>query len=109
MLRGLGVFWMFVAMLAGCTAPPPQYAKPRVSVLNRSGAIVAVVRYQSCAVSNDTWVAFAASELAQGQSIYFEYPEGISCLSFQAISRQGKVLGTQTGVRQNTPFNWVLY
>lgn len=109
MLRGLGLFWLFVAMLAGCAAPPPQYAKPRVSVLNRSGAMVAVIRYQSCDAGNDVWLAFDASGLAQGLTIYFEYPEGISCLNFRAISSQGKVLGTQTGVRQNTPFNWVLY
>jgi hypothetical protein len=109
MFRGVGLVLLFVAILAGCAAPPPQYAKPRVSVFNGSGAVVAVVRYQSCGAGDDAWLAFDASGLAVGQGTYFEYPEGISCLNFRAISSQGKVLGTQTGVRQNTPFNWVLY
>lgn len=80
-----------------------------MTVVNRTGVTLEKVQYQLCGLSDQTWTSFTMVPLPSGYTIVLSYPEGIACFDLQAVSAQGKVLGTQTNLPAKVPFSWVLF
>lgn len=96
-----------IALISGCAAPPPPAPDPVTTILNSTGKSLAEVRYQLCGNAGEDWTRVKDSALRHGASVEFVIPA--DCINLIAVYEDGKVAGTQTGVKKLFPFRWVLY
>jgi hypothetical protein len=63
------------------------------------------VQYQPCGGAR--WAALPNAALAPGRSVTLQLPE--SCVDLNAYYADGKLAGSQRGIKREFPFTWVLY
>lgn len=96
-----------VAALSACaTAPPDVAIKPvTATVSNFSGKTINTINYQTCDMTG-SWLPVGVGSIASGTSATFDIPA--PCVNLQAFYSDGKLAGTQSGVRRDFPFSWVI-
>jgi hypothetical protein len=103
-LLGVGAF-----ALQGCETMPPSQVEVlpvQATVSNFSGKTIASINYQSCGAPADEWSPVAVGTIASGGTATFDLPA--ACVNLQAFYSDGKLAGSQSGVRREFPFSWVI-
>lgn len=78
---------------------------PQATITNSTGKAIGAVQYQRC--GSTQWSALPISALAPGRSVTLQLPE--DCVDLDAFYADGKVAGSQRGIKRDFPFTWVLY
>lgn len=97
-----------LAMLAGC-ATTTEYVAPlpvEATLTNYTGKTIARIDYQSCGDSAGTWSQLGVGPVASGGTATFQLPA--PCVNMNAFYEDGRLAGTQTGVKREFPFKWTL-
>ena len=109
-LRRIHLVWAAAAtVLSGCeTVPSSQVNVLPVTakVSNASGKTVNSITYQRCGAQSDSWSPVSVGAIPAGSSATFDIPD--ACVNMQAFYADGKLAGTQSGVRRDFPFSWVI-
>lgn len=95
-------------LLSGCVTESTGYVAQKpidAEIVNSTGKTIARVNYQSCDAP-DGWRELAIGPLPSGNMTKFQLPE--PCVNLQAFYADGKTAGSQTGVKREYPFRWVL-
>jgi hypothetical protein len=95
--------------LSACeTAPSTGVAVLPVmaKVSNVSGKTINSITYQPCDAGGDTWSPVPVGTIASGGSATFDIPA--SCVNLQAFYADGRLAGSQSGVRRDFPLSWVI-
>lgn len=93
-------------LLCGCAQAPVQLP-PQVTVVNRTGAAIAEVRYRSCEHPTEVWQSLSEQALPPGKILVTRLP--VDCADLSALFEGGRVAGTQTGVKRSFPLTWNIY
>jgi hypothetical protein len=94
--------------LAGC-ATSTNYVAPlpvEATITNYTGKSIARVEYQTCGSAPESWSALGMGAVPSGGSSKFDLPA--PCVNLRALADDGRVVGTQTGVRRDFPFKWTV-
>jgi hypothetical protein len=94
-------------LLAGCANTAVRVLPPEATIVNSTGKPLRDIRYQACGANAGEWLALPQSTLAAGASIKQVLPA--SCVDMDAFYADGRLAGSQRGVKQEFPFRWVLY
>lgn len=97
-----------LALLAGC-ATTTEYVAPlpvEATVSNYTGKTIARIDYQSCGDAAGTWSQLGVGPVASGGTATFQLPA--PCVNMNAFYEDGRLAGTQTGVKRDFPFKWTL-
>lgn len=112
-MRYSGGLWVaacgLLGVLGGCaTAPASQVAAAPVlaTVSNASGRVVSGVSYQACDGDSESWSALDVRPIPSGSRVSFPIPA--ACVNMQAYYSDGRVAGSQNGIRRDFPFTWVI-
>lgn len=92
--------------LAACASAPIEVA-PDALIFNRSQKQIRTISYRICDNSDAGWIAIEGTAVAGGGVLRLALPA--ECVDLQAQTTDGKVIGTQTGVKRQFPFRWQLY
>lgn len=76
------------------------------TVSNSSGKSITAITYQPCGDDSGSWMPISVGPIASGSSSTFDLPA--DCVNMQAFYADGKLAGSQTGVRRDFPFSWVI-
>lgn len=96
------------ALLAACTTTS-DYVAPlpvEATVTNYTGKTIARIDYQSCEDSSGNWSQLAIGPIGPGGTSTFQLPA--PCVNMNAYYDDGRVAGSQTGVKREFPFKWTL-
>jgi hypothetical protein len=97
-----------LALLGAC-ATTTEYVAPlpvEATLSNFTGRTIARVEYQTCGDSSGNWSPLSIGEVAPGQSTKFQLPA--DCVNMNAYHDNGRLAGSQTGVKRDFPFKWTL-
>ncbi|MDO9490195.1 MAG: hypothetical protein Q7J32_17625 [Sphingomonadaceae bacterium] len=97
-----------LAMLAGCTTTT-EYVAPlpvEATVTNYTGKTIARIDYQSCGDAAGSWAQLGVGPVASGGTATFQLPT--ACVNMNAFYEDGRLAGSQTGVKRDFPFKWTL-
>jgi hypothetical protein len=99
---------LLAAIAAGCATTSTEVAALPVlaTVTNSTGKTIGVINYRSCDNRSGEWIPLELPALAPNTMNKFQLPA--ACVDLQALYSDGKVAGSQTGVRRDFPFKWVL-
>ncbi|MFO1379207.1 MAG: hypothetical protein U1F63_02385 [Chitinivorax sp.] len=92
--------------LAACASAPIEVA-PDAQVFNRTHKQIKTIAYRPCDTPNADWTPVQDTAIAGGTMLRLTLPA--ACTDLQAWAVDGKVIGTQTGVKRQFPFRWQLY
>ncbi|WCT73814.1 hypothetical protein PQ455_00865 [Sphingomonas naphthae] len=94
--------------LSGCatTTASIPVAPVAATIANQTGKTIARVEYQACGAPAESWSPLALGAVGSGRALKFELPE--ACVNMTAYFEDGRVAGTQVGVRRDFPFTWTL-
>lgn len=104
---GLGLATLLGLLLSACASAPPAVIEPMASIHNNSGKALREIRYQACGQDESSWSTLPDSRLTPGARKQFRLPG--QCVNLLAYYEDGKVAGTQRGVKREFPLSWVLY
>lgn len=97
-----------LATLAGC-ATTTEYVAPlpvEATVTNYTGKTIARIDYQSCGDASGSWAQLGVGPVASGRTATFQLPT--ACVNMNAFYEDGRLAGSQTGVKRDFPFKWTL-
>lgn len=108
-LAGTRIALVFaLAGLSACATVPTSDVtiKPvTATVSNLSGKTVSSINYQPCDETG-SWLPLGVGPIASGNSATFDIPA--PCVNLQAFYSDGRLAGSQSGVRRDFPFSWVI-
>ena len=97
-----------LATLAGC-ATTTDYVAPlpvEATLTNYTGKTIARIDYQSCGDAAGSWAQLGVGPVAAGGTTTFQLPA--ACVNMNAFYEDGRLAGSQTGVKRDFPFKWTL-
>lgn len=97
-----------LALLAGC-ATTTDYVAPlpvEATISNYTGRTIARIDYQSCGDAAGVWSQLGVGPIAPGATATFQLPT--ACVNMNAFHDDGRLAGSQTGVKRDFPFKWTL-
>ncbi len=96
------------AMIAGCASAPKEevIASINGTLINRSRRPIARVIYQECAQNPENWLPVNVALVATSQTAKFNIPK--PCVDLNAFYDDGRLAGSQRGVRGKYPLEWVI-
>ena len=101
-------FLIFPPLLALAACPPaPIEIAPDALIFNRSQKQIKAISYRPCDNADAGWTAIEGTTIAGGGVLQLALPA--ECVDLQAQTADGKIVGTQTGVKRQFPFRWQLY
>ncbi len=90
----------------GTTSPRGADILPvQASVINRTGKLISRIEYRPCG-DTGAWAPLGVSAIPSGMSAAFQLPA--ACVDMNAYFDDGKVAGSQRGIRRDFPFTWTL-
>ena len=95
--------------LLGACATTTEYVAPlpvEATLANFTGRTISRVEYQACGDSSGNWSPLSIGTVAPGGSVKFQLPA--DCVNMNAYNDNGKLAGSQTGVKRDFPFKWTL-
>lgn len=98
-----------VVALAGCETVPTSQVEilpVEATVANRSGQTIASINYQPCDAPADGWSPIGIKPIPSGANAKFDLPA--PCVNLQAFFANGKLAGSQSGIKREFPFSWVV-
>lgn len=100
------VLFLPLLTLAACASTPIEVA-PDALIFNRSQKQIRTISYRTCDSTDAAWMAIEGTAVAGGGVLRLALPA--ECVDLQAQAADGKIIGTQTGVKRQFPFRWQLY
>lgn len=97
-----------LALVASC-ATPANYVAPlpvEATITNYTGRTISRVDYQSCGDAAGVWSQLGIAPIASGATATFQLPT--ACVNMNAFHDDGRMAGSQTGVKRDFPFKWTL-
>jgi len=97
-----------LALLAACTTTT-EYVAPlpvEATLTNYTGKTIARIDYQSCGDAAGSWSQLGIGAVASGATATFQLPT--ACVNMNAFYEDGRLAGSQTGVKRDFPFKWTL-
>jgi len=74
-------------------------------VSNLSGKTISSINYQPCGAGTG-WSPVGIGPIADGSGATFDIPD--ACVNLQAYYADGRLAGSQSGVKRDYPFSWVI-
>lgn len=97
-----------LSLVAAC-ATTSEYVAPlpvEARITNNLGKTISRIDYQSCDNSAGGWSQLAVGEIAPGGTVTVQLPA--PCVNMNAYNSDGRLVGSQTGVKREFPFTWTL-
>jgi hypothetical protein len=95
--------------LQGCETIPSSQIEVlpvQATVSNLSGKSISAINYQPCGAPSDEWSPVGVGYIANGATATFDLPA--ACVNLQAFYEDGKLAGSQSGIKREFPFSWVI-
>jgi hypothetical protein len=97
-----------LSLLLGACAKPVLMEEPLVQIQNRTGKTIQQFVYRTCGSPSMEWEAMnQVPYLPPLADIVISLP--VECADLRAFYADGKIAGTQAGVKKKYPFRWTLY
>ena len=96
-----------LSLVAACSTTT-DYVAPlpvEATITNRMGKTISRIDYQTCEDTSG-WSQLAVGEIAPGGSVRVQLPA--PCVNMNAFNSDGRLVGSQTGVKREFPFTWTL-
>lgn len=97
-----------VVGLSGCASAPPVQTNTGIegTISNHTKRSIVRVAYQECGQKPENWMPVSVAALAVNQRAAFRV--STTCADFDAFFDDGKLAGSQRGVQNKYPLEWVI-